>query len=795
MNSEVVLDDDTPQRPQAPDKLQRAPLAVVKRYDGLFDDVLGLGRVDADSQTLVRRLDTKNAQHLCITVSGAHGDHDRFITSPINPSGTSFDPFLYLARVHKGSSQDELISGMGMLAKLKERLKEDAENFRAEKYASAAVAEAALERTKEQLKHISPFANGRGGSETQVFERAEAMLKSRYEAVMAREKKLESLRRTLVVFTRYHWVFSLGERLRTCCFEGVKVIEQVVVDYIRAVKWLEAQGNADVTQIRGDIRNGFGIMLDALLVRLSKDHASSQEMSRLVHVLISLNKEEFFYNALQKRMSHAVDLLDKATRPPDPVLLPDIRSPGNRAEDIMDAVSRSSEAFCDGLEHVWRLGRVLVGEKCGRAVHSNLLSLCHSFSETLRVKVLENKDLISKQIVQKVTVVRKKALMDIAIPPACLAPFESVRHEIIDSFLAELCRSMDRNASRIASQFAQSDKTYSLAAEQFCSNVIETLCLVDTSVAKKTTKKSETEWGSSDIAFEKSEAANNVLASDEDHPMLVRLARVVTQLPMDFAGDVHEKIMLKDLSEEERTLKLAVFLSTLHGKGVQEISSKMASCSVFRNCDWKEGMEATEITLSEMLKEETTKYVGLVSKPLKILAKGLVTFPEEDLEDTMSRAIQIKIEGISKSANEIALQLALVIIGVRNKTKNEKLIRNVLVSLIKEIGGTLVEVLSTDKLIYHRAAQLWVDVTFMQDMITKGADSDSKGLQEALDGFSRVKERSVQAVLADGYSFSVADMKVLRESVVGTGIALADIVQECYRETWRIVATWDTDTE
>lgn len=798
LTSETPLDDESLfEKGDVTQKLARAPLAAVKRYDSLIDDVLGLGRVDLESQTLIKRASMSNVTEICLNV--ASNESEKFRASPINPSRNEFDPRVYLARIHKSSTLLELRKGSDILKTICFRLEEDAERFRAEKYASAVSVEAALQRIKRNLHSVSPFAKEEKKHETEgIFERAERMLKERYQAVLRREKDLASLRRTLGVFTRYQWVFALGARLRSCAAEGVSAVESAVREHARTSKWLEAQEGAHLSVIEDDIRNAFEVLIETLSNRLSTGHFSRQDASRLVGVLSSVDREDVLTEALLKRMNFAVGTLRKISQPIGTVAMPDVQGTASVQRETVELVLRSNTAFCEGMAHVWKLGRVLIAqERWFKVVHNHLLSLSQTYVDILKEQLLSDVSLISKEIVTEIVAVRRRALVEIQVPESCLELLADVMKKIADSFLGSISRTIQENAAQIVFQATQSGSVGAETASMFRSLLVEGLEQIDPSVVENEEELdnfSDPDGTDSD-GLEDEEQIEDTNTRDDDASMALSLARTCAKLPAMFVKDIHDQLLEKDMPREFFSLKMAVLSAKMLDDVIGIVADKLRSCSLYEARICKEWLLESESSITKIRDESVATYVELVSKPLKTLTAGLVSFPDEDLEDSMSRTVQIKIEGISKRATEVTLQLALITIATRSEGATVDLIRTLLLSLIQTIGGTLVDVLSTDKLIYHRAAQLWVDVTYMQDMITRGADSNTAGLQEALDGYSRAKERSVQAVLADGYSFSIADMGVLKESVIAGGMVQAQMVQDCFRETWALLRVPDTEEE
>lgn len=760
-----------------PEQSDALPRARTKRPDAHFDDLLGYGRVDLERETFVRR-NTNPSEDIVLPVGG---------DGVINPSAPQFNPALYLARVHADSTKEQLREGRNALVGVRKRLEEEVETYRKEKFVAAAVVEAAFESTKMSLLPLSPFDEAGSGRETErIFERAEALLKKRYEDVMQRETRLARLQRTLAVFQRYEWVFNLGERMRTTASEDLTSIEEVMREYARGVKWLDAQDAGCMTLIQDDVDDGFRILVDSVVSRLSNAHCTRSEASRLVAVLTSVRKEDLLSDALAKRMSFAQEGLQKALRSMD---LSSVMGEGSISEQEAGVlVTRVSSGFYDGLWHVWRLGRVLMShDRWLRIVDDHIVRLCDEYAKILRKTLLDDASLISQTAVKEIASVHMKSVSELQIPEACLGPLEEVSTEVIESFITSLSKAVRAGSEQVASQSTKNDTVGIQSAQLLQALVIEALSQVDASMFKGKEgldeKSPSSRKGPDDeprtVKFDQSPSTVDVLGS------------TCAEAPAIFAKTVYRNVSDSRIETDLASLKVAICCSELNSRVVPSIVEHMQVGSPFDARPLQRELKTCKETISDIKEKALSTYVSLVSPPLQTLASSLAAFPEDEVSDSVSRTVPIKIEGVSKSANELVLQLALVMITVRKRSTQVELIRHILLQLISEVGSTLVQVLSTDKLAYHRAAQLWVDVTYMQEMVTKGANAEAKGVQDSLDGFSRVKERAVQAVLADGYSFSLADMQMLKDSVVAGGMEESSMLCECFAETWELLREHD----
>lgn len=741
-----------------------------KRPDLHFDDLLGQGRVDIDTQSFMRR-------HVAVAIQLPSTGGGL-----INPCSESFDPRFYLAKLHKDSSREALEEGVRLLQNFKERLCVRTDAFRREKFVIAALVEAWFKAIKADLRPQSPFHDPKVAALKEAqFIAAADMLRKRYDAVLEREARVVRLQRTMGIYKRYAWIFETASNMNSAAGgTDAAAMENAAAEYLRTMKWLNAQDGARLSIIRDHLTRAFDALIEAIVMRLSAVHTSRADTARLVNVLTSVRREGVLSDALEKRWTAASEGLEKAVRAVDVVVgAADVRTDAS----VTEFVVRTSNSFWGGLSHVWRLGKVLmVHDRWLRSVDGHIMRLCEAYAGVVREHVLQYVHLLSKDAVKEIAGVRARAESELQIPETCLGPLEEVCIEVLENFLRSLSGAVKSGAEYVAIQAVKTDTVGAHAARLLCSVVTEALSQVEGGLfrGKEIEDKAISTAGSDGAASEDGAEVTECKTSVDI------LGDSCAEAPAIFVRIVRDRMGMAG-EREAANLNVAVCCTELRGCAMDMILKKVQAGSP---CDVRAVQRQLRASMDEIRKiqdEALANYVELVSMPLQTLAGGLVSFPEDEVDNSVSRTIPIKIEGVSKCASELVLQLALVTITTRKRSSHSILIRRILLHLMAEIGKTLVQVLSTDKLPYHRAAQLWVDVTYVQEMVTKGAKADTEGVQSSLDGFSRVKERAVQAVVADGYSFSLADMQTLRETVVAGAVDDSMMVCECFVETWGLL--------
>ncbi|CAN8061483.1 unnamed protein product, partial [Agarophyton chilense] len=210
-------------------------------------------------------------------------------------------------------------------------------------------------------------------------------------------------------------------------------------------------------------------------------------------------------------------------------------------------------------------------------------------------------------------------------------------------------------------------------------------------------------------------------------------------------------------------------------------------------------LRTSAISLSATRERALRAFVALQGAPQRALAHSLVRgariktcVAHRHEDDAVRCGGAFRVAHVSDGARALVLALALVVVRAvpraRARATRPEMCVGVVTRLLADVGDTLVRALGVHKLAYRQAAQLWVDLSYVQTVVTAGADAELPALHHALDPLCIVKERAVQAVLADGFSFSLADMNALRELVVLPELARCTLLCQCFEETWRSVA-------
>lgn len=112
-------------------------------------------------------------------------------------------------------------------------------------------------------------------------------------------------------------------------------------------------------------------------------------------------------------------------------------------------------------------------------------------------------------------------------------------------------------------------------------------------------------------------------------------------------------------------------------------------------------------------------------------------------------------------------------------------------TLLKSVLHSLLDRLSTEKLPYYYASELFIYVVVIEQVFTCGADCMYFTLFNSIDRFIWIHPHVDQAVAVDGFSVSSSKQQSLRYMVVAID-AECKIFTETFEEPWSLIYRGDT---
>lgn len=763
-------DDEPTPLPNAHLNLPRPPLSRSKRNPLQFEDLLGLGRVDIDAQALVRRYTQPSTSSASVATERTAFPPLPVAPSPVNPSCADFDPEHYISRVHRATPLEDLRKGLGNLSDVAAALDARADAMRAETYSSIALSAATFENTRHFMHQYSPFVKRTTSPAVtdQKFAEAEAVLITKYQGVLERERQVERLQNVLSVVKRFQWLFVLGSRLRTAAGEGILSIEDAIREYLRGCQWLEVQDGTvpGMQRIEKDIKQGFEVLIEAISARLSTGIASRSDISRMVAVLTTVRREHIVDDALTRRMQFALDGLEKESRV---FAVSNALSVGGRSEsDAAELASRTSMAFVEGLSHFWQLARVVAGgqERWMQLVDNLLQEIVHEYADGVRASLMGDVHLITREAVLHVVNARTRALMETGVPRSHLGPVTEVTFAVTDAFVTSIARAMKNSAEHVALSCVQAGTVRTHAARLVCAVAMEAVAQVEDIVLAPADSTSS--LGSSQV----SAGVGGVYGSSssvESSAHMLTMACI--RSPAVLASELGEL-----LSQGQDSIQLAVACSDLLDDVVDRVCARVRSAI---GCDdsFIAELEIETVTLIQGTREQAVRrYVELVSPRLVQTAKQVGTFPGDKHCDGSERPVGMTVNGISACARELALELVLMAVKAQRNGAGAETLSSMLAQIIENTGFALkAAMVSAEHVAAHHAAQVWVDASYLSALLKDAAPGSREG-------FAKAREHAARAVMAAGYPFGAAETESLSETVVNPGVRRAYLVRQALAE-------------
>jgi Exocyst complex component Sec5 len=443
--------------PKAPARAKRNPLHI--------EDPLGLGRVDLESQEMVRRYTADKP--------GAHPvpplpDYDDTVAvasstaalPALNPSSASFNPAFYLARIHRETPLHQLREGLTTLSHVATALQDEAAAVRKSSHASIVLAASAVEQTRRNARAASSplaeFLDSMQESGDNPFVSTEAALDEKYRHILDRQQSIDRLKRVLGIVRRFSWLFELPSALRAAAESDIIAIEGAARQLGRAREWAKVQDGAvdgpAKKWIERELEGGVTDFVNSLKQRLcGPGSLDRRHLSRLVNVLETVGHGQAVEASLYVRMGAAKDALRLARESSAVSAVVRARVGGAGQGDAVELTARMSNAFVDGLSQFWDLARVVVSRpKWSVLIDVMLPSLVGEYAESVRDVLLTDVRMVTRDAALEVERVRSRAVKEIRIPSAHLGSLSDIADEVIDVHVSSLVRAVRSTASFLA---------------------------------------------------------------------------------------------------------------------------------------------------------------------------------------------------------------------------------------------------------------------------------------------------------------------------------------------------------
>lgn len=776
LSTSNIIDNQTDQLSQERQNIynntrRRPPL---KRSDAQFDDLLGQGRVDLDAEQFVRRYATptptffinntedtnNNLTTFPVTPSSKNEQVLKRMSSNLNPSSVNFNPVIYLCKLHKDSSITQLESGCELLKLIARKLDERVDCLRRDCFIRGAVVESALRCCK-----LSVAGDG-GEDRLKLLRVADGVVKEKYGDVVEREIKIERLKKGLVVYGNLKWIFVLGHRLKDVgqgVLNGdIEGLDEVIKQHKKAALWLQAQRMDDeknedgkrknhvqsLQMIERNVQCGFQILFNALLTRLSSEikRKHQRNTARIINILITSHHEDIITQSLTKRTSYAHDLIDKACK--------------SIEDDVTVLTERCSGAFIKGMKHILELVSILTSiyisnkDKWLKIINDNHLS----------PTITTYNNIIRKHI----NVLGKDSVIEIGKAFKHLRGFLTGSSSISSSNSEGAVGMMDEVYNEVCGCYVKTicNKIENEQLKLVATSIVDG-CILDDCVNDLDRIVLEGLGNANSILIDK------VIISETIRRNIEIVNTACMKSITVFIEELDKRI--STTSKEVNHLKLVKLCDNIEERIIQKHFTRTKKTWTKR--------------IRQIRKVSFYKYMKIGCKDICKICKSLgiwASMSENNIiiNDTSLPPIRVT-NGISRTACEICVESNLLITTAKKIIGDNKiLLKQVLLAMVDQIAQSMILGLSSRKLGYRKAAQLWVDVTVIVNVLTSGCT----GLEgKQVKGFLKVRERAVQAILTDGFVFSPLDEHTLKQSVVKDAMNDLNIICSCFTDVWRFL--------
>lgn len=820
-----------------------APNPRLKRGNMQIDDILGLGRVDLESESFVRRYnDDQPAPNAIPSLpacrgSGVPDGDEEFLPLPgaLNPSSSDFNPVQYLSRLHVGSSVADLKSGLVTLSDVANNLFKIDDDLRASAHAHLALASSEVVEARrsaqsslEHSKLLQPFAGG-----SNQLEIAGRTLDEKYGHILRRQTRIDTLKRVLKVVGRFGWILQLPSTLRTVGDADIQNIEDAVRQVLRAQEWRSAQDTAAGPArawMDAELEDGLDTFVSAIERRLSTAAAGDQKnIARLIDVLELLNREKCVESALAARLASAKELLRSAGRTSAVSALVRARvGAGSGTGDAVELMSRMSNSFVDGLGEFWDLARIVASRpRWSDTVDLMLPTLVTAYAESVRSALLTDSRIVSHDAALEVGRAQRRAQHELGVPGAYLRMLDEVSSQVVELHLSSLARALRSSAATVTRLCVEDgsvgSKLSALTKALVEETVVEAKDLLHMDIDRTT---SDEQGARSSSAFWHEDLESVETRGHPSGSNIEALALTCVRVPEYIA------LALKDILNEK-------------SRGPQIVVGSMASSSLLSNtASSQTGSEAAQNSGSHSSKHVTSDAHGslvlgaarcciefvdeggvdsifqlvrnslhvhqmvsrkrrlrkrkdTVKKRIQVVMIEALKFYSRKLSpevrwsvrrvaelrsaEGMRTSQSVEIESASAQAMEVLLNVSLAVCRARHLGARSQELGLVEKQLTEQVAEVLVSSMSGSSGRSDMAAQIWVDVSFLIAVLCDRSALHGAATDRAKNSFLQALSLASEAVRRAGVAFGKPEEETLRKEAVAPSVARSRIMIQAMR--------------
>lgn len=698
---------------------------------------------------------------------------------------------------------DLAVSRRRVLSSVSDMLTADAEKLRASSHARICLAASAVDAIRRSAHNSSSFADLLANmSESNQFEAAVNLLDEKYRHILDRQEQIDRFKHVLGVIKRFSWLLQLPSALMSSENADFSEIEQTARQLLRASAWIKAQdGQSGPSRrwIERELRDGLSVFVDTLEDRLSRPGSSDlPNFSGMIAVLENVDHERVVHSALVNRVNAAKESLRKSARivPISAVVRARVGDSGGHG-DALELVTRLSRAFVDGLTNVWNLARILASRpKYNDAVDMLVPSLIKEFTENIRVILLNESHVVTRDALREIDHARFKALKEVRVPSVYLEPLNLIVAEVADVHVSSLVRVVKTCSANLAQSCFESNSVGArlpqlamALAEETLSEVSDfDLMSIESLAVSSVVKRKDIDKESNAFLVAKTciripemivqrlreLISDKTIGGTSNGESVTTSSQRSNELPLhgnesalptfqsslpDFYGNCVLGTARCCCEFVDNGIVEAIGSSVKEKFNDQILDVLQASVLARIRCALHESIKLYCMRLSPEVRRSARRITELRS------AEGLRTSQSMDIVSASAQAV------------EVLLNISLAVCRARQYGAGSAEILLVQKELTEQVARVVSEAMRGSGGTADMAAQIWVDVSFLMTCLGDLRVPSSE-VAKAADRFVPAKDLAAEAVRRAGFSFGSAEEENLRRTAVEPSVQRARLIRQ-----------------
>ncbi len=224
-------------------------------------------------------------------------------------------------------------------------------------------------------------------------------------------------------------------------------------------------------------------------------------------------------------------------------------------------------------------------------------------------------------------------------------------------------------------------------------------------------------------------------------------------------------------------LHVAVFCVKSKASALNAVHDQV--CHVLGEDGVAEKYDAAHAVIDQVRAVSVQDFVRSVAPFLEKIGARIVSYPNRNGSEKGTRLQNWRIKTVSPQAPELVLELALSAMDTRRRGADAQVVYEVTKELISRVGNAIATKAKAAKLRPEHAAQVWVDCSYIANVVSSSIPAEGDERYMILNGFTEAMQATRSMLAAEGHAVDDFRSQALTDSAVSPAVDDAEILRRC----------------